>query len=105
MKVYRRLAELTIHDHVGNFFSFASFIKVLQTSLTMGKSNKVLVCGSSGVGKTAILEQLLYGNHTVGSVSIMEELNAGRDILHNNLFKAMHELAFGHERKFQEQIV
>ncbi|GFN77986.1 NF-kappa-b inhibitor-interacting ras-like protein 1 [Plakobranchus ocellatus] len=33
----------------------------------MGKSNKVLVCGCSGVGKTAILEQLLYGNHSVGS--------------------------------------
>ncbi|GFS04870.1 NF-kappa-B inhibitor-interacting Ras-like protein 1 [Elysia marginata] len=33
----------------------------------MGKSNKVVVCGCSGVGKTAILDQLLYGNHVVGS--------------------------------------
>ncbi|XP_078501552.1 NF-kappa-B inhibitor-interacting Ras-like protein 2 [Lissotriton helveticus] len=33
----------------------------------MGKSCKVVVCGQSSVGKTAILEQLLYGAHVVGS--------------------------------------
>ncbi|CAL1532328.1 unnamed protein product [Lymnaea stagnalis] len=33
----------------------------------MGKTNKILLCGCSGVGKTAILEQLLYGNHIVES--------------------------------------
>ncbi|XP_061110645.1 NF-kappa-B inhibitor-interacting Ras-like protein 1 isoform X2 [Conger conger] len=33
----------------------------------MGKGCKVVVCGLASVGKTAILEQLLYGNHTVGS--------------------------------------
>lgn len=32
----------------------------------MGKSCKVVVCGQASVGKTAILEQLLYGNHVVG---------------------------------------
>lgn len=32
----------------------------------MGKGCKVVVCGQTAVGKTAILEQLLYGNHTVG---------------------------------------
>ncbi|XP_069504959.1 NF-kappa-B inhibitor-interacting Ras-like protein 1 isoform X2 [Ambystoma mexicanum] len=32
----------------------------------MGKGYKVVVCGLSSVGKTAIIEQLLYGNHTVG---------------------------------------
>ncbi|KAJ3609620.1 hypothetical protein NHX12_024139 [Muraenolepis orangiensis] len=32
----------------------------------MGKGCKVVVCGQASVGKTAILEQLLYGNHTVG---------------------------------------
>ncbi|XP_029445161.1 NF-kappa-B inhibitor-interacting Ras-like protein 1 [Rhinatrema bivittatum] len=32
----------------------------------MGKGCKVVVCGFSSVGKTAILEQLLYGNHTIG---------------------------------------
>ncbi|XP_051519273.1 NF-kappa-B inhibitor-interacting Ras-like protein 1 isoform X2 [Myxocyprinus asiaticus] len=33
----------------------------------MGKGCKVVVCGMAAVGKTAILEQLLYGNHTVGA--------------------------------------
>ncbi|XP_075436336.1 LOW QUALITY PROTEIN: NF-kappa-B inhibitor-interacting Ras-like protein 2 [Ascaphus truei] len=33
----------------------------------MGKSCKVVLCGQQSVGKTAILEQLLYGNHVVGS--------------------------------------
>ena len=32
----------------------------------MGKSCKVVVCGQASVGKTSILEQLLYGNHVVG---------------------------------------
>ncbi|XP_026564000.1 NF-kappa-B inhibitor-interacting Ras-like protein 1 [Pseudonaja textilis] len=32
----------------------------------MGKGFKVLVCGMCSVGKTAILEQVLYGNHTIG---------------------------------------
>ncbi|MEE6466084.1 hypothetical protein FKM82_006828 [Ascaphus truei] len=32
----------------------------------MGKGSRVVVCGLGFVGKTAILEQLLYGNHTVG---------------------------------------
>ncbi|XP_029514346.1 NF-kappa-B inhibitor-interacting Ras-like protein 1 isoform X2 [Oncorhynchus nerka] len=35
----------------------------------MGKGCKVVVCGLASVGKTAILEQLLYGNHAVGSES------------------------------------
>ncbi|MED6248686.1 NF-kappa-B inhibitor-interacting Ras-like protein 1 [Ataeniobius toweri] len=35
----------------------------------MGKGCKVVVCGQAAVGKTAILEQLLYGNHAVGSES------------------------------------
>ncbi|KAK6186160.1 hypothetical protein SNE40_008254 [Patella caerulea] len=33
----------------------------------MGKINKILVCGFSGVGKTSLIEQLLYGNHKIGS--------------------------------------
>ncbi|XP_038610095.1 NF-kappa-B inhibitor-interacting Ras-like protein 2 [Tachyglossus aculeatus] len=33
----------------------------------MGKNCKVVVCGQAAVGKTSILEQLLYGNHVVGS--------------------------------------
>jgi NF-kappa-B inhibitor-interacting Ras-like protein len=36
----------------------------------MGKTTRVVVCGMKGVGKTALLEQLIYGNvdkKTVGS--------------------------------------
>jgi len=32
----------------------------------MGKTSKVVVCGSAGVGKTAILEQLIHGTHIAG---------------------------------------
>lgn len=32
----------------------------------MGKSCKVVVCGQGSVGKTAVLEQLLYANHVAG---------------------------------------
>lgn len=32
----------------------------------MGKSCKVVVCGQAAVGKTAVLEQLLYANHVAG---------------------------------------
>jgi NF-kappa-B inhibitor-interacting Ras-like protein len=37
----------------------------------MGKISKILLCGHTGVGKSAIIEQLLYGNHVVESVSII----------------------------------
>jgi adenylate kinase len=30
----------------------------------MGKTARVVLCGLKGVGKTAILEQLIYGNIT-----------------------------------------
>ncbi|KAA8585359.1 hypothetical protein FQN60_004053 [Etheostoma spectabile] len=33
----------------------------------MVKSCKVVVCGQAAVGKTAVLEQLLYANHVAGS--------------------------------------
>lgn len=39
---------------------------VSEGHLTMGKGCKVVVCGLASVGKTAILEQLLYGSHSVG---------------------------------------
>ena len=35
----------------------------------MGRTCKVVVCGQAAVGKTAILEQLINGDHVVGSVS------------------------------------
>ncbi|KAK1159106.1 NF-kappa-B inhibitor-interacting Ras-like protein 2 [Acipenser oxyrinchus oxyrinchus] len=45
----------------------------------MGKSCKVVVCGLSAVGKTAILEQLLYANHVVGSepIETLEDIYIG----------------------------
>ncbi|XP_028675274.1 NF-kappa-B inhibitor-interacting Ras-like protein 2 [Erpetoichthys calabaricus] len=45
----------------------------------MGKSCKVVVCGASSVGKTAILEQLLYGNYVPGSecMETLEDIYIG----------------------------
>ncbi|XP_060757972.1 NF-kappa-B inhibitor-interacting Ras-like protein 2 [Neoarius graeffei] len=45
----------------------------------MGKSCKVVVCGQASVGKTAILEQLLYGNHVAGSepIETLEDIYIG----------------------------
>uniref|UniRef100_A0A8C4R0N2 NFKB inhibitor interacting Ras-like 2 n=1 Tax=Eptatretus burgeri TaxID=7764 RepID=A0A8C4R0N2_EPTBU len=40
----------------------------------MGKGCRVLVCGLASVGKTAILEQLLYGNHKVGGPPTVEDV-------------------------------
>lgn len=34
----------------------------------VGKVGKVLVCGMKGVGKTALVEQLIYGNITAETV-------------------------------------
>ncbi|CAI9744427.1 NF-kappa-B inhibitor-interacting Ras 1 [Octopus vulgaris] len=33
----------------------------------MGKTSKILVCGQSSVGKTAVIEHMVYGNHVVGT--------------------------------------
>uniref|UniRef100_A0A8C5PSQ3 NFKB inhibitor interacting Ras like 1 n=1 Tax=Leptobrachium leishanense TaxID=445787 RepID=A0A8C5PSQ3_9ANUR len=51
----------------------------MRAPSTMGKGSKVVVCGSPAVGKTAILEQLLYGNHVVGAGSggTMEDIYLG----------------------------
>lgn len=35
----------------------------------MGKISKIVVCGHTGVGKTAAIEQLIFGNHVIGTVS------------------------------------
>lgn len=35
----------------------------------MVKVSKILVCGMKGVGKTALIEQLVYGNITKDNVS------------------------------------
>lgn len=36
----------------------------------MGKTARVIFCGMKGVGKTAILEQAIYGNYSKESVSL-----------------------------------
>lgn len=43
----------------------------LNYRLTMGKSCKVVVCGLAAVGKTAVLEQLLYANHIAGRLAVI----------------------------------
>lgn len=45
----------------------------------MGKSCKVVVCGQGSVGKTAVLEQLLYANHVAGSETMetLEDIYIG----------------------------
>ncbi|XP_052408143.1 NF-kappa-B inhibitor-interacting Ras-like protein 2 [Carassius gibelio] len=45
----------------------------------MGKSCKVVVCGQGSVGKTALLEQLLYANHVAGSETMetLEDIYIG----------------------------
>nr|XP_057905045.1 NF-kappa-B inhibitor-interacting Ras-like protein 2 isoform X2 [Doryrhamphus excisus] len=50
-----------------------------ERSITMGKSCKVVVCGQAAVGKTAVLEQLLYANHVAGSepMETLEDIYIG----------------------------
>lgn len=47
--------------------------------VSMGKSCKVVVCGLASVGKTAVLEQLLYANHVAGSepMETLEDIYIG----------------------------
>lgn len=48
-------------------FSESKLLKMLMTKI--GKVGKILVCGMKGVGKTALLEQLIYGNVNVDTVN------------------------------------
>lgn len=55
------------------------------------KIAKVVICGMKGVGKTAILEQLIYGSVTPDTVSLNWQLlhtrkNWPRQIHHHFLF-------------------
>jgi NF-kappa-B inhibitor-interacting Ras-like protein len=34
----------------------------------MGRTQRVVVCGARGAGKTSVLEKLIYGNNGVGAV-------------------------------------
>lgn len=51
----------------------------------MGKGCKVVVCGLASVGKTAILEQLLYGNHTAGQFW-SSYINMGKHFSETSIF-------------------
>lgn len=54
-----------VQDKVPSLFS------TVLSQEKMGKGCKVVVCGLLSVGKTAILEQLLYGNHTIGKIILL----------------------------------
>lgn len=54
----------------------------------MGKFSKVVVCGMKGVGKTAILEQVIYGSITEKSVSFLQEMFISSRC--NHFFKELH---------------
>ena len=49
----------------------------------MGKSYKIVICGMAGVGKTAILEQVVHGNHVVGTVSKNINFTTSQNTYHN----------------------
>lgn len=79
--------EGTIHN-TGHIYCFLFHVKwVYVTSFNrlsasiMGKSCKVVVCGQWAVGKTAVLEQLLYANHVAGKY---DTLKKGRKSLKKN---------------------
>ncbi|XP_071791179.1 NF-kappa-B inhibitor-interacting Ras-like protein 1 [Asterias amurensis] len=40
----------------------------------MGKTCKVVVCGSACVGKTAMLEQAIFGNHVIGNSNCFQTI-------------------------------
>uniref|UniRef100_F6YKR4 NFKB inhibitor interacting Ras like 1 n=2 Tax=Monodelphis domestica TaxID=13616 RepID=F6YKR4_MONDO len=62
-----RLAGLLGEFHEGVFAKgFLEDLREETATEKMGKGFKVVVCGAISVGKTAILEQLLYGNHVIG---------------------------------------
>lgn len=48
----------------------------------MGKTTKVIVCGMKGVGKTALLEQLIYGNVNVKTVRIQVMSEVKRETIY-----------------------
>lgn len=44
--------------------------------MPLSKIHRLMIIGSSGVGKTAIIEHLIFGNHIIGVVR-------GRDLYKN----------------------
>ncbi|KAM6450061.1 NF-kappa-B inhibitor-interacting Ras-like protein 2 isoform 2-T2 [Liasis olivaceus] len=71
----------------------------------MGKSCKVVVCGQASVGKTSILEQLLYGNHVVGSemIETQEDIYVGSIETDRNMREQVTIVVLGNKCDLQEQ--
>ncbi|XP_009460181.1 PREDICTED: NF-kappa-B inhibitor-interacting Ras-like protein 2 isoform X2 [Nipponia nippon] len=71
----------------------------------MGKSCKVVVCGQASVGKTAILEQLLYGNHVVGSemIETQEDIYVGSIETDRGVREQVTIVVLGNKCDLQEQ--
>ncbi|XP_063156652.1 NF-kappa-B inhibitor-interacting Ras-like protein 2 isoform X2 [Candoia aspera] len=71
----------------------------------MGKSCKVVVCGQTSVGKTSILEQLLYGNHVVGSemIETQEDIYVGSIETDRNIREQVTIVVLGNKCDLQEQ--
>ena len=73
MSLKFRLPRILVGTLVCCLFTFCD---CLHRQSKMGKTCKVVVCGQAAVGKTAILEQLINGDHVVGSVSQKELLTS-----------------------------
>ena len=48
---------------------------MVVASFSMGKTQKVVVCGARGCGKTSILEKVIYDNNGVGSINFLSFFN------------------------------
>lgn len=57
----------------------------------MGKTTRVVVCGMKSVGKTALLEQLVYGNVTSKTVSMVM---SSKLVLTKKVFMLIYELSY-----------
>ena len=48
---------------------------MVVASFSMGKTQKVVVCGARGCGKTSILEKVIYDNNGVGGIYYLSFFN------------------------------
>ncbi|KAG3287212.1 NKIRAS2-containing [Ictidomys tridecemlineatus] len=71
----------------------------------MGKSCKRCMCGQASVGKISILEQLLYGNHVVGSemTEIQEDTYVGSTEIDREVREQITTVVLGNMCDLQEQ--
>lgn len=71
VKKYTEWAVTLIHN---DFFELSFISASCQIFDEMGKISKVVVCGMKGVGKTAVLEQVIYGHISEKSVRFVQVL-------------------------------